>query len=80
MGEDKEGFIDDGGVVELSIVPIVEEDWPLTALPLDWESVEVVVRKLALERRRSSLNIDISFSLDCFLRFTYLFLSFSPFP
>jgi hypothetical protein len=61
LGDDADGWREEGGVLELYAVPIVEEDWPLCMLSLDCESVEVVVRKLALERRRSSLKIDIVF-------------------
>lgn len=50
-------------MLELYAVPIVDDDWPFFLLSLDWESVEVVVRKLALDRRRSSLKIDIASAL-----------------
>lgn len=59
MGEDIDGWAEGVGSVALYTVPIVEEDCPLAVLSLDCESVEAVVRKLALDRRRSSLKIDI---------------------
>lgn len=60
LGEDRDAWREEGGGgVELYTVPIVEEDCPLAVLLLDCESAEVVVRKLAFDRRRSSLKIDI---------------------
>lgn len=50
--------MDDGGV-ELDDVSIVEEDFPEAMSPLDC-SLEALVRKLAFDRRRSSLKIDMS--------------------
>lgn len=57
-GEDRLGLSEDGGVLELYDVSKVEEDLPDVTSPLDCgcDSVEASVRKLALDRRRSSLN------------------------
>lgn len=55
---DRSGLMDDGGV-ELDDVSIVEEDFPEAMSPLDC-SLEALVRKLAFDRRRSSLKIDMS--------------------
>jgi hypothetical protein len=56
---DKVGFIDDGGVLELYTVSSVDEDWPLVMSSVGLETPDGVVRKLALDRRRSSLKMAI---------------------
>lgn len=62
LGEDKVGLIEEGGVRELDeAVSSVDDDCPEVTSPLDWDSVDLVsgdlvVVKLALERRRSVLN------------------------
>lgn len=57
--EDRSGLMDDGGVVELDDVSIVEEDFPEAMSPFD-RSLEALVRKLAFDRRRNSLKMDMS--------------------
>lgn len=58
LGDDESGLIDDGGVVEVYDVLIVEEDFPEAMSPFDC-SLEASVLKLALDRRRSSLKMDM---------------------
>ncbi|KAL2014249.1 hypothetical protein VTN00DRAFT_1774 [Thermoascus crustaceus] len=50
--------MEDGGVLELYDVSRVDEDLPEVTSPFDcdWESFEVLVRKLVLDRRRRSLK------------------------
>lgn len=50
--------MEDGGVLELYDVSRVDEDLPEVTSPFDcdWESLEVLVRKLVLDRRRRSLK------------------------
>lgn len=75
FGEDTEGLIEEGGDTELSTVAIVDDDFPLAVLSLDCKSVEAVVRKLALDRRRSSLKIDITYPFQFFVRLSVALLS-----
>jgi hypothetical protein len=62
LGEDALGLIEEGGVTELyEAVSRVDEDFPEVMSPLDWDSsslksLDLLVWKLALERRRNGLK------------------------
>ena len=54
FGDEVVGFMEEGGVRELyEAVSIVEVDFPDVISPLDCDSLDLVARKLGLERRRS---------------------------
>jgi hypothetical protein len=54
FGDETVGLIEEGGVTELyEAVSRVEDDFPDVISPLDCDSLDLLVRKLGLERRRS---------------------------